>query len=129
MAKVKAEAIDIAKLVTYGKQDERGIVHRTGAKTISRTCGTLRLVVSGGYFNENTQGELGAAEDYPIIEVYDGKRSLTGPVGVGACEASIPRSSQMVECPAHWATTVTVFKSGGKFLVHMDHAYEEYRTP
>lgn len=125
----RRETIAVNELVEYGAPDERGRVYRTGQHTITRTCGRLTVRISGGYYNARVGGEMGAANDYAIIEVLEGTRHIAGPIAMGSCFAGSARSSYMVPCPGDWAVTVTVFRSGDDFVASLDHAYSEFRRP
>jgi hypothetical protein len=121
------ERIDVAKLVIYSEEDERGDVYREGSRSIERNCGRLAARISGAFFNARPQGEMGAADDYPIVELFDGATPLTVPLAIGSCESSNGLYGVSVACPANWASEVSVFFSQGGAVVHLHHEYNEYR--
>lgn len=125
---VHVEPIEVAKLVTYGPEDERGDTYRLGSTSTTRTCGSLVVRVTGAFFNSKTQGEMGAADDYPIVELFDGDKPLATPLAVGECDASNGLYSLSAECPRNWASQIIVFFSGGSAVVHLRHEYEEFRS-
>lgn len=126
----KLEHVEISKLVTHSPEDKRGNVLRKGSSSITRPCGQLSVNISGGYFNANPQGELGAADDYPLVEVFAGDRKLAGPLAIGECTPSIARYSVFAACPVDWASQVRVNLSGDRTVVLLRHEYEEVRqTP
>jgi hypothetical protein len=124
------EIIDAAGLVTYGEKDDRGDVRRTGSRELLRRCGPYTIRFRGGFYNANPQGELGAAEDYPLIEILDGKQSVAGQIAMGSCNTMIGRESAMAECPRNWATRIQVlFSSKSKpALLSLDHEYQDSRS-
>lgn len=123
------ERIDVAALVVYGPEDGKGNVHRTGSTSTTRRCGRLRIRVSGAFFNANTQGELGAADDYPVVELFDGEERLAVPLALGVCDVSNGRYSGTVDCPGNWASHISVFFNRDSAVVYLRHEYEEYREP
>lgn len=125
----RRETIAINDLVKYSEPDERGRVHRAGSNTIVRTCGRLTARVSGGFYNARVGGELGAADDYAIIDLFEGDRHIAGPIALGTCSTNIARYSYMVPCPDDWAIRVLAFESSGDFVVSLHHDYGEYRRP
>ena len=125
----KTEWIDFESLIEYAKENERGDVWRTGSASTTRQCGRLTLKVKGGYFNGNPQGEMGAAEDYPIIEISDDSGSTTGPMAIGSCMPSIARYSAMVECPKDWVTHLEASAGAQGMSIRAQHGYEKYRQP
>lgn len=125
---VHFERIEVAKLVTYSPEDERGDIYRLGSTSTTRTCGSLVVRVTGAFFNSKTQGEMGAADDYPIIELFDGDKPLATPLAVGECDASNGIYSLSAECPRNWASQISVFFSSGSAVVHLRHEYEEFRS-
>lgn len=126
-AQAHLERIEVAKLVTYSPEDAKGDVYRIGSSSTTRSCGRLVVRVSGGFFNSKTQGEMGAADDYPIVEIFDGDKQLTAPLAVGECSASNGLYSLRVECPQDWASEIGVFFFENAPVVHLRHEYEEFR--
>ncbi|WP_226467815.1 hypothetical protein [Luteimonas panaciterrae] len=124
------EIIDAAGLVTYGEKDDKGDVRRTGSRELLRRCGPYTIRFRGGFYNANPQGELGAAEDYPLIEILEGERSIAGPIAMGSCNAMIGRESAMAECPRNWASRIQVlFPSKSQpALLSLDHEYQDSRS-
>lgn len=125
-----SERISLQGLVQYSPEDERGEVRRTGSRSLERRCGELRVELRGGYYNPNPQGELGAAEDYPIAWIYHGPDLLLGPVAFGECEASSPRQSAFAQCPQQWATGVRVQREsrGRGYSLWVRRTYEDWST-
>lgn len=126
-SQVQLERIEVTKLVVYSQEDKKGDVYRLGSTSTTRTCGRLIVKISGGFFSSKTQGEMGAADDYPLVELFDGGKRLTTPLAVGECEASNGLYSLSAECPKNWASQVSVFFSGNSAVVHLRHEYEEFR--
>lgn len=121
--------VDLGALITYGKDDLRDEVRRTGAKSISSECGALTVVVKGAYFNANPQGELGAAEDYAVVTIRQGARVLIGPIALGTCSKGNPRYDIHAKCPEQWATRVAMHAGpDGAYSVALEHAYDEWLT-
>lgn len=125
---VHVEPIEVVKLVTYSAEDERGDIYRLGSTSTTRTCGSLVVKITGAFFNSKTQGEMGAADDYPIVQLFDGDEPLTKPLAVGECEVSNGIYSMSAECPGNWASEVTAFFSNGSAVVHLRHEYDEFRS-
>ena len=128
-SKGKVEWIDPGDLIQYTKEDERGDVRRTGSTFIARRCGRLTIKVSGGYFNANPQGEMGAADDYAIVEILDDSGLTTGLLAIGNCIPSISRYSFMVECPKDWVIQLEVSQGGQGMVIRTPHDLEELRQP
>ena len=126
-----SERISLEGLVTYSDEDERGDVHRTGAKTTERSCGDFTVRITGGFFNANTQGEMGAADDFALVEVVAKGKKIFGPVAMGECSSSVGRYSGVAACPDDWAVSMTVFQTSPKSepVAYIRHVSEEYRRP
>ncbi len=127
---ISSETLDAAGLVTYDKEDEQGNVRRTGSREIVRRCGQYTIRFRGGFYNTNPQGELGAADDYPLIEILEQDRRIAGPIAMGSCDASNGLESRMAECPRNWATSLSLdfaFDSRPPSL-WLRHGYEDYRS-
>lgn len=121
--------VDLGALITYGKDDLRGEVRRTGAKSVSSECGALTVVIQGAYFNANPQGELGAAEDYAVVTIRQGARVLIGPIALGSCSKGNPRYDVHAKCPGQWATRVEMHAGrDGAYSVALERAYDEWLT-
>lgn len=126
------EWIDPSAQVDY-EEDGRGDLWRTGSRTIERHCGELLLRIDGGYFNHKTQGEMGASEDYAIVEIIDREGRSSGRLAMGTCSLSLPRYNYLVECPKDWAMLVIAFPSTHPRTREPDlhlsvtHQYEEFR--
>ena len=120
------ERIDVGNLIKRSEEDAHGDVFRLGTATVGRTCGRLSIKISGGFYNANPQGEMGAAEDVPVVDIFDGDTHLAGPLAIGAC-GTRGRYDLIADCPANWATQVKVFESQGRSVVHLTHEYEEFR--
>ena len=125
----RTEWIDPSSLVQYGTIEGSDEVRRTGSTSITRKCGELSLTVRGGLYNANLQGELGAMEDYAIVEVLDSMGNTTGPMAMGSCDTSSPRQNYMVDCPQDWIVNATAVSTGKGMRVHVNHQYEDYRQP
>lgn len=127
------EWIDPSALVEYSAEDAHGNVWRTGSTSLIRQCGEFRLRVEGGYFNHKIQGEMGAADDFAIVEITDAQGGSSGRLAIGTCHQSFTRYSSVVECPRDWATKLKVFRSSASgnpdMLISLDHQYEEFRKP
>ena len=122
------EAIDISSLVLFDSGNEHRNARRTGTKMKSRSCGNLLVKISAGYYNTNPEGELGAADEYPLIEVESGGRRLLGPLALGVCEAGSARQDTFAKCPDEWATEVSIHaRPEGGHDVELQHAYGSRR--
>lgn len=97
--------IDVGPLVRH-KTDSKGDVWRTGTRSRRHRCGVHTVHVSAGFYNANPQGELGAAEDFAVIEIRNGARTVLGPLRIGTCTAGSPREER---CPADWAESFEVY--------------------
>jgi len=61
------ELIDVEALQTFGEPDARGMPWRTGSEVLVRDCGPYRVEIRAGFYNANPNGEMGAADAYPIV--------------------------------------------------------------
>ncbi|KGQ19275.1 hypothetical protein LF41_2921 [Lysobacter dokdonensis DS-58] len=122
------ERIDVGNLIKVSEEDTHGDIRRLGTGTVGRTCGRVSIKISGGFYNSNPQGEMGAASDVPVVDIFDGDEHLAGPLAIGTC-ATRGRYEVIAECPANWAKRVEVFESQGSVVVYLVHEYEEYRRP
>lgn len=129
-AGVALPPVDVGGLVNYSREDAAGNVVRTGSRVEERPCGRLRVEIRGGYFNANPQGEMGAADDFAVIDVYEDRRHVFGPVAIGECSSEGRQARQA--CPEAWATAIRVMParggSGGGWSVSLRHAYDEQRV-
>ena len=127
--KTKTTTIDVASLVTTTNEDVHGDVMRTGSRTLTRHCGKLTLRIRDGYYNNNPLGEMGAADDYPIVELFEGTRRIAGPLAIGSCDTAVNRSSFLIACPDSWVTEVDVFYVGAKVRIRLKHDNQENGKP
>lgn len=127
----RAEWIDITGLASYGRQDQHGNVLRTGSRSVLRECGRFSVRISGGYYNANPMGELGAADDYPLVEILEGTRPLAVPIAMGACDPSSARASYLAQCPDDWAARIEVYAPprlpADQLRLELHHRYDEPR--
>ncbi len=122
-----AEWIAPQALVDYGAGED-GNARRVGQKSIVRHCGELELRISGGYYNTRVMGELGAADDYAIVEIIDAQKRSSGRLAMGPCNAEIARESIFVACPENWATSIVVLRDGADaFNMMLTQGHEETR--
>lgn len=127
VGKGETEWIDPSSLVEYGNIESGDEVRRTGSTRVTKECGELSLTVSGGFYNANPQGELGAMEDYAIVEILDSMGSTTGPMAMGSCDTNSPRQNYMVDCPQDWIFNAIAVSTDNGMKVHVNHQYENYR--
>ncbi|KRG47872.1 hypothetical protein ARC20_02835 [Stenotrophomonas panacihumi] len=122
--------VDVGRLVTYSREDAAGNAVRKGSRVEERQCGRLRVEIRGGYFNANPQGELGAADDFAVVDVYEDRRHVFGPVAIGACSTEGRQAEQA--CPEAWAIAISVMparrRARGGWSVSLMHAYDERRV-
>ena len=123
------EWIDVGALIETAEENEDGDVWRTGSSSITRRCGKLTLEVSGGYFNANPQGEMGAAEDYALVEISDDSGNSTGRMAIGTCIPSVSRYSARVDCPKDWVVRLEASVGAQGMSIRTQHSYEDYRQP
>lgn len=126
-----AEALDPAALVTYSKEDARGEVQRTGSREILRQSGPYSVKFKGGYYNANPQGELGAAEEYPLFEILLDGETIAGPFALGSLEPDNPRMSAMASCPDDWIVSpwLPLGRGGGPGrMLYLTHQTDESRA-
>ena len=104
------EWIDVAPLLTYEERvDSRSGLHlRADSDTAMRRCGAYTVAIRAGFYNPNPQGEMGAAPDYPIVDISEAGRGHLATLALGVCAAHNPRSGHLVPCPSGWATRVLV---------------------
>lgn len=111
--------IDVSSLVVY-RYKEGEAVKRVGTNVTEFTCDGLVVAVRGGFYNEDPQGELGAADDYAVVSVHAAGKRIVGPVAIGVCTEGNPRYEVNVPCPAGWATRMDVRPSGDGYRVHLE---------
>ena len=64
------EHFDASILIKIGKS------RRAGTRMKRLKCGEVTIEVRGGYYNDNPQGELGAADDFTKLTIIFGKNRL-----------------------------------------------------
>jgi hypothetical protein len=126
-SKATTETIDARALMSISREDRFQHVYRTGSKTITRTCGRFTVRISDGDFTSNPDGAQGAY-DFPVVEVLEGKRSLTGIVAIGTCD---PADGSGFSCPENWAVNIEISHDGpgDSVEIRLSHEYEETRSP
>ena len=100
------QEIDVSALVLY-RNDEADNPRRTGTRSMLRRCGRYTLRISGGFYNANVLGELGAADDFPVVEVAWNGRTRVGPLRIGTCEEGSPRHG---DCARDWAESLEIMR-------------------
>lgn len=102
---------------------------RAGSRRVTRACGIYTIEISDGYFNSDPGGELGSV-DFPVVVIFEGKRSLSGRVAMGSCSKPPTMTSpDASECPENWATKIDGYPvpAGTSGRIQLTHAYEETR--
>jgi hypothetical protein len=117
------DAVDTSDFVVMSKEDNQGNVFRIRSKSEKRSCGPYSVVIRAGWFNANPMGEKGA-DDFSVVELWRGGKRELGPVALGACEQYVGRS--WGECPADWATSITLMW-GDQPIYSLKHEFEEWR--
>jgi hypothetical protein len=120
--------VEPGSLVIYSADAEGGTSRRTGVRTVQSNCGELVVSIHGGFYNDDPLGELGAVDDYAVITVLRDGKVLVGPVAIGVCSEGNPRYDTFAECPAGWATRVTVHTQGRDWI-ELQHTYNEMVAP
>jgi hypothetical protein len=69
---------------------------RTGSKSIALRCGGFSMTVRSGFFNANPNGELGAADDFVVIDFQAGEMRLPVQMSPLWCPEDAPRSASLV---------------------------------
>lgn len=125
------ELIDVEALQTFGEPDARGMPWRTGSEVLVRDCGPYRVEIRAGFYNANPNGEMGAADAYPIVALSGAGGGALGRFALGVCATDNPRYSHLVACPDDWATRI--FIAGPPTvrgtMLELRRTYDERRQP
>ncbi|NIJ64156.1 hypothetical protein FHR20_001087 [Sphingomonas leidyi] len=103
-ATVAAEAL-IQPLPNHG-----GDMQYRGALTRYFQCGPYSIRLTGGFYNANVEGQLGAYPAFPIVQVFADNRMIAPNdrrqgIAIGACE----RDNRLApECPGDWAVRIDI---------------------
>lgn len=72
-------------------------------------CGALTVRLRGSFYNNNSQGELGAYPSFATVSIFAENRTIApdrgGGIAIGECERGAWRGP---DCPADWAVRVDV---------------------
>lgn len=112
------DIIDVRSLVIYEHVGKEA-VRRRGARAVESKCGALTIAVSGGFYNENPEGELGAADDYAVVSVRAGEKQVMAPVAIGSCVEGNPRYERHAPCPGGWAKRLEIHMLGDSYRIQL----------
>lgn len=114
-----SEDIDVSRLVLRGTDDANPV--RTGTRVLMRRCGRYSLKITAGYLNGNVMGELGAMEEFPVVELaWDGKTRI-GPLKMGVCEED---SLRFGDCAREWVASIDLRRGQARVTRHSEGSFD-----
>jgi hypothetical protein len=93
---VQRRIISLPEIEWVGNPATDVDVRRKGSGSLKLSCGEVSILLTTGFFNANPQGELGAADDFAVIDVSAGGRTRQFQMSDYWCPENGSRSASML---------------------------------